>query len=402
MLRRLVTGLAIAGLSLAVAAPAEADSRPPTPQNDPFYTAPSPLPSVAAGDVLKTRKVDLYVDILRLFPVPTRADQVLYRSTSATGTPNAVSGTVITPLTAWTGSGKRPVLAYAMGTQGLGDQCAPSYQIRTGTEVEVAFIAQAITKGWAVALTDYEGLGTPGTHTYANAKSEGRALLDVARAATRLPAAGLDKAAPIGVFGYSQGGQAAAAAAEQAASYAPDLKVVGTATGGVPADLDLVAASNDGGIGFGLVAAAAIGLSTAYSDVPLDNVLTAQGKELFAKIKQACVAEIALLAPGRKLDDFTTVPNVIKDPRWQKRLNENLLGNVKPSAPVYLYHGTADELIPYAGAVALKNRYCAAGTTLEWHVIPLGGHVVTVSLWGTNALNWLGDRFQNRPATSSC
>ncbi|MFK4088330.1 lipase family protein [Kribbella sp. NPDC020789] len=401
MFRRLVTGLAVAGLSCAAVVPAAADDRPPTPQTDPFYTAPSPLPDVPAGDVLRTRKVDLYVDILRLFPTPIRADQVLYRSTSATGTPNAVSGTVITPLTAWSGSGKRPIVAYAMGTQGLGDQCAPSYQLRTGTEVEVAFIVQAIGKGWAVALTDYEGLGTPGTHTYATAKSEGRALLDVARAATRLPAAGLDPAAPIGVFGYSQGGQAAAAAAEQAKAYAPELQIVGTATGGVPADLNLVAKSNEGGV-FGLVAAAAAGLATAYPDVPLDNVLTTEGKALFEKLKQACVAEIGTTALGGHLNDYTTVPDVIKDPRWQQRIHENLLGNVKPSAPVYLYQGSADELIPYAGAVALKDRYCAAGATLEWHVIPLGGHVSTVSLWGTNALNWLGSRFQGRPATTSC
>ena len=129
----------------------------------------------------------------------------------------------------------------------MGDQCAPSRQLQNGTEVEIAFLAQAMFKGWAVAVTDYEGLGTPGDHTYAVARSEGRALLDVARAAGSIP--GLSAAAPIGVFGYSQGGQAASAAAEQWQSYAPSLNVVGVAAGGVPADLNAVAKFNDGNAG---------------------------------------------------------------------------------------------------------------------------------------------------------
>ena len=35
-----------------------------------------------------------------------------------------------------------------------------------GVETESAQVMLAIARGWAVALTDYEGLGTPGQHTY--------------------------------------------------------------------------------------------------------------------------------------------------------------------------------------------------------------------------------------------
>ncbi|RZS36466.1 secretory lipase [Herbihabitans rhizosphaerae] len=410
MLRKLATGLCVVALGLGVAVAAHADDspaaaqdeRPPVPQNDSFYTPPSPLPDVPAGDVLRSREVTLYAEPFRVFPAPVKAHQVIYRSTSATGAPNAVSGTVIVPPTPWIGPGPRPVMAYALGTQGLGDQCAPSYQLRVGTEIEIAFLVQAMVKGWAVALTDYEGLGTPGTHTYATGVSSGRALLDVARAATRLPGAGIDPAAPIGVFGYSQGGQAAASAGEQHAGYAPELNVRGTATGGVPSDLNLVARSNNGGIGFGLVLGAAVGLSAAYPELGLDQALNAEGKKLAERVANACVAEMVVAAPFRRLNDFTTTPDVIDQPKWQKRLAENRLGTVKPSAPVYLYHGTIDELIPYSGAKELKARYCAVGTNLEWHSIPLGEHVLTVSVWGTNALNWLGDRFAGKPTKNSC
>ena len=46
--------------------------------------------------------------------------------------------------------------------------------------------------------------------TYAVGQSEGRAVLDAARAAASVPGAGLSPSGPVGVFGYSQGGQAAA------------------------------------------------------------------------------------------------------------------------------------------------------------------------------------------------
>jgi hypothetical protein len=130
--------------------------------------------------------LEVFAEPLRLLPAPVRAWQLLYRSTSATGDPNAVSGTLLVPPTPWT-DGPRPLVTCAVGTHGIGDSCAPSYKLRTGTENEIALISQALFKGWAVVLTDYEGLGTPGTHTYATGQSEGRTVLDAARAASKVP-----------------------------------------------------------------------------------------------------------------------------------------------------------------------------------------------------------------------
>jgi pimeloyl-ACP methyl ester carboxylesterase len=402
MLRRvLVPLLALGAALLAAPAVAPADPRPPAPSEDPFYTPPNPLPG-QAGDLIRQRRVDWYPEPFRVFPAPVETWLVLYRSTSATGAPNAVSGMVLVPPVPWSGPGPRPVLAYAMGTQGLGDDCAPSYHLRTGTEVEIAFLAQAMLKGYAVALTDYEGLGTPGTHTYAVARSEGHALLDVARAASKVDGADLSPQAPVGLFGYSQGGQAAAAAGESQPTYAPDVPVVGIAEGGVPADLNEVAAYNDGNLGFSLVAGAAVGLATAYPDLPFTDLLNAKGRDVVRKVENSCVVELALADPYGHLNDLTTVPDVIKEPRWQARLAENELGMRKPAAPVLLYHGTLDELIPFHVGEELRARLCALGASVQWQPVPLAAHIVAVSVYGTAALNWLGDRFAGKAPTPNC
>ena len=359
----------------------------------------TPAQAAAPGELVSSQEVAWHPEPLRLLPAPVKAYDIRYRSTSATGTGTVVSGMVLVSPLPWT-NGPRPIVAYAMGTQGMGDQCAPSRQLQNGTEVEIAFLAQAMFKGWAVAVTDYEGLGTPGDHTYAVARSEGRALLDVARAAGSIP--GLSAAAPIGVFGYSQGGQAASAAAEQWQSYAPSLNVVGVAAGGVPADLSAVAKFNDGNAGSGLVFAAAAGYAAAYPELPLADVLNARGRQVIDQIRGACVAEIALVAPFTRLNSLTTQPDVILDPLWQKRLKENTLGAVKPAAPVYLYHGTLDELIPFSVGQKLRSQWCSLGADVQWTALPLLGHVAAVSAWGSNALNWLGDRFAGKVTRPNC
>ena len=205
-----------------------------------FVTA-APAAHADPGVLLEAQPTTVFVGP---FPAPVKAWHLLYRSTSATGAPDAVSGTLLVPPAPWLRGGPRPLITYAVGTHGLGDQCAPSNLLAHGIENESALLAQALSQGWAVVVTDYEGLGTPGTHTYAVGQSEGRAVLDAARAASRVTGAGLSPSGPIGVFGYSQGGQAAAWAAELQGTYAPELNVVGVAAGGVPADLNAVFAGS--------------------------------------------------------------------------------------------------------------------------------------------------------------
>ncbi|MFJ7271263.1 lipase family protein [Streptomyces sp. NPDC099050] len=332
-------------------------------------------------------------------PTNTRAWKIHYNSTTADGAPNVVSGTVIVPQDGRTGP--RPLITYAVGTVGMGDSCAPSNNLPYGTAMEANLIQQLTLRGWAVVVTDYEGLGTPGTHTYTVGPSAGHAVLDAARAATRLPEAGLSAQTPVGIMGYSQGGQASSWAAELQGSYAPELQVKGTATGGVPADLLKVADFNNGSYGSGLIFMAAAGQDAAFPELKLDSYLNPAGKLLVGAMKTNCVAIDAIAGSFKRISDLTT-RNPLAQPDWQARLNQSRLGRTAPAAPVFQYHALADELIPYAVGSRLRSDWCARGTNLEFDTIWIGEHVSGVITQSLAAGNWLADRFAGRSTHPNC
>lgn len=332
-------------------------------------------------------------------PTGTKAWKIHYRSTTADGAPNTVSGTVIVPQDGRIGP--RPLITYAVGTVGMGDSCAPSNNLPHGTAMEANLIQQLTLRGWAVVVTDYEGLGTPGVHTYTVGPSAGHAVLDAARAATRLPEAGLPADTPIGIMGYSQGGQAGGWAAELHGSYAPELKVKGTAIGGVPADLLKVAASNDGSFGSGLIFMAAAGQDAAFPELRLDSYLNPAGKALVAGMKENCVAVDAVAGSFKRISDLTT-RNPLDQPDWQARLGQSRLGRTAPAAPVYQYHALADELIPYGVGRGLRSDWCARGANVEFDTIWVGEHVSGVITQSLAVGQWLADRFAGRPTRPDC
>ncbi|MFH8594265.1 lipase family protein [Streptomyces rimosus] len=363
--------------------------------------APRPTQTAARpGDIVKSSPTSFHP--LPGQPTRTRAWHMEYRSTSAQGTPNVVSGTVIVPDDGRTGP--RPLVTYAVGTVGLADMCAPSAGFPKGTTVEANLIQQLTARGWAVAVTDYEGLGTPGDHTYTVGRAEGQAVLDAARAAQRLPGAvqaGVTADSPVGIMGYSQGGQASGWAAELHGTYAPELKVKGTATGGVPADLLKVADFNNGNVGAGLILMAAVGQDAAFPELDLAKYLNAKGRHYVDFMKNNCVAIDGIAGAFKKISDVT-VRNPLYEADWQRRLRESDLGTRRPDAPVFLYHGTLDELIPYGVGRQLRADWCAKGADVRWNTIPLGEHVIGAVAGAVPAANWLADRFAGKATDGNC
>jgi len=395
MLRRLLaTVAAVASLALSLSAGVAPAALAATPANDPFYTPPDPLPSTEPGALIRYRQSTFTLDPIARTPVPgVRAWQVLYTSRTALGKPMAVSGTVLVPSSPWRGSGPRPLVTYGVGTRGVGDSCAPSYTLSRGTDYEGLFIKAALARGFAVAVSDMRGLGTPGLHTYEVGREQGTALLDAARAALRLPGTGLAANAPIGIIGYSQGGTSAGWAAQLARSYAPELNVKGVAAGGVPADLERVASYLDGGPFVAFALLAALGYDAAYPELRLDTYLNARGRDLLARSSDLCLVSLDgigtfLGVAFTHIDDYVTT-NPLGTPAWQARLRENRLGATKPAAPVLLYHGGIDEIIPIDQARTLRSEWCRLGGRVTWRVYPLAEHALGLAVGAKPALDFL-------------
>jgi len=133
----------------------------------------------------------------------------MYRSTDAQGKPVAVTGTYIEPDVPWPGNGPRPLLAYATGPYGAGEQCAPSRLFSQGIHfsqgfdlmlnVEEGFIATLLARGYAIVVTDGVGMGihSPDSPQWLNRVAAGTALIDAARAAKKLPGTSLEPDGPV-------------------------------------------------------------------------------------------------------------------------------------------------------------------------------------------------------------
>jgi len=399
--RRLVAvGIAVAVVALVGCAD--------LPRDDAFYRQQPALRGEARpGDVLSAREARFTLDPTTLNPRPgVRSWQLLYQSTDASGSANVVSGTVLVPTAPWSGPGPRPLVTYGVGTRGVGDACAPSKTLSTGTDYEGGVIDDALQRGWAVAVSDMPGLGTPGDHTYEVGREQGTAVLDIARAAERLPGTGLDRSTPVGIWGYSQGGSSAGWAAELAATYAPELQVKGTAAGGVPADLRVVAANLDGNFFFSLLGLAAIGYDAAYPDLDLAEYLNADGRNMVEQNRQFCIVSAAglvqfLSLSGHHVHDYFTSVNPLTTPEWIRRLDENRLGSNPPSAPVLLQHALADEVIPRSQALTLRKEWCDRGANVTWGDL-FGEHALGIVFSIQPSIDFLADRFAGRPIAGNC
>ena len=83
-------------------------------------------------------------------------------------------------------------------------------------------------------------------------------------------------------------------------------------------------------------------------------------------------------------------------------INAQQLGTTKIPVPMYEYHGQADEIIPLAQDIALKQQYCAEGVPDEFVLYP-SEHITTQFQAAPEVVSWLGNRFAGQlPAPSDC
>ncbi|GGB23933.1 lipase [Flexivirga endophytica] len=374
-----------------------------------FYVPPKPMPKVAHGTLLRYQRTKLTI------PGGT-AWKVMYASTSLAGRSIAVTGIVVVP-TGNAPEGGWKLISVAHGTTGIADDCAPSrFDVPENVDTTSAYTVALsrgdyrrfaedgyLKAGYVLSFTDYEGLGTPGVHPYLVGPSERRSVLDAARAARRLPHTPVRKS--FAIWGYSQGGHAAAWANDLAAKWTPELHLMGSVAGGPVSELNLVAntlgsTSMEPSLFFMIIA----GYAAAYPELHPSDVLTPAGIRVMQKFEAHCGAYPGAVR-GQKLSDLVK-PGFDSNTAWQRRLGESnpgQYGSQAPAAPLLILHSADDEVVPAFLSKTMLDRICRIGWTVERRIYHNGkGHVAEVPNAMADALPWINARMAGKKPASNC
>ncbi len=378
---------------------------PESPEKDPFYKPPAGFESKAPGTVLKSRCA-----VVPELPGEQFGEvnsyQLLFRSTNSHDEPIAAVTTIIVPGTPWTGLGERPFVAYTPAIDGLGVDCNPSYELREGSEGELAVAGPMLERGWEVDIPDFEGEDME----YGAGPTAARVTLDSIRAAYNFKPADVGPSNPLGTGGYSGGGQASAWTLEESHSYAPELHFTAGAPGGIPVDLNELAKSDDGTAGFSIVLAAAVGVDRGFPELGLGSLWNAEGLAAEKKLEKQCINEFVDEYPDKKFGEFTKpeYPEPLELPQVEKVLAADSLGTEPgmvndglPTSPVFLWQSKTDELVPAAGVERLANYYCSEGVDVTFDLGASGEHITYLDN-APAAIAYLEARFNGESVESTC
>lgn len=383
----MVTGVAVA-LALGLA------SRPVSAQTT-FYNATAAEIAGAPGTLIRQEP-------MAGAPFSANAYRVLYRSIGLKGEPIAVSGVVIVPANPPPAAG-RPIVVWAHPTSGIIPRCAPS--LANFFFEQVQGLRDMVRHGYVVAATDYPGLGTSAPHPYLVGVSEGRAVLDIARAARSLTSS--DASRTVALWGHSQGGQAVLYAAELAHSYAPDLDIVGVAAAAPATDLGTLMRDDLATSGGKNLLAMTLWSWNRVFGAPIDKVVVPAAMPEVDKLANDCLESIVDIEPraavGKQLQkQFLSVSDLTALEPWRTLLAENTVGTLPPEIPVFLAQGAKDATVDPPVTAAYFKRLCAAGSKVTMRILPKAGHAVIAMQSATTAVSWIADRFAGAAPASDC
>lgn len=365
------------------------------PAPDAFYSAPEEVPS-EPGRLLRSEPFTSAE-----IPAGARAWRILYTTTRDEGESAVASGLVIAP-----DLGEPvPVIAWAHGTTGFAQGCAPSV-LDDGLAAGAMMIQdRVIEQGWAMVATDYAGLGTAGPHPYLIGEGEGRSVLDAIRAARQLTEAEL--ADETVVWGHSQGGHAALWTGQLAPTYAPELRIAGVAAlapaSNLPGLIEGLGAITGGEI-FGSFVVAAY--TAAYPELDAADYLRPAARIIVPELAQRCLADRSTVVSALQTLLFDR-SIWTRDPNrgaLATRLEENVPdGPVE--APLLIGQGADDTLITPEAQRDYVEQRCAAGHSVDYRTYPGRGHVPLVepdSPLVPDLISWTGDRLVGAPEADSC
>jgi hypothetical protein len=359
-----------------------------TPDKDAFYAAPHNVQSLAPGTIIRTRGVQ--TSFLGVIPnLSVKSYQLLYRTTATNGSAIASATTVFMPLVAM----KDRFVSFHTAYDGSSPLCSPSYTYQLGaaqagliTEAELLFLESFVASGYIVSSPDYESEDA----AFGAGRLAGMVALDSMRAVSSFRTAGFTTPTPrIVGYGYSGGSLPTGWAASLQRKYAPELPVVGWASGGTVANLTGTALYLDNTLFSGFLPPAIDGLmkpSSYQTELAprIASIITPYGQQVLDFAKEHCIADLFNFAEmSMQTTAITSLGDrVFYDPVIHDVLSRITMGvspDESPIAPMYIFHALPDEVIPYANASSLVDAWCADGVTVDFLTYQNGGHADTVS-----------------------
>lgn len=359
--RKAVLLLAVAILGAAPAQAGGSAEASPVP-NAAFYDWVG-APRAAPGTLLRSEELPGEFALVDA----AKSIRILYSSTNGVdglGTV-AVSGALFIP------KGKPPaggwsLLNWAHGTTGIADICAPSRLPRS--KRDAAYLGAWLRAGYAVAASDYQGLGTPGIHPYSNYRAASYSVLDMARAATQ---AGypIERRGAI-IAGQSQGAGAAVAAGGYAPRYAPELAIAGVIATGLPnlsreAILSGLAWSATDAMVTGAYAMIEYELSHVHPEIKAEDIFTPAGLPLGALVETACLGDLMKEASNRQLNPAVTFKPGMLARLWNTDVDLRSFPTEQLSMPLFVGIGLSDTAALPATTMKLVEQMCIAGSSVS-------------------------------------
>jgi len=367
---------------------------PPNPGGKSAPSGPVAEPGRKPGDLLSFKE-------MKGAPTGSKAWRILYVSMGIDGRTVETSGVIVAPDQP-NPLGGRPVVAWAHGTTGVEDDCAPS-QAEHFFE-RIPHLPALIALDYVVVATDYEGLGTPGVHPYLVGLSEARAVLDSVRAAGNLKQAGAGRR--FIVWGHSEGGHAALFTGQRARDYAPELHVEGVAAISPPTDLEVLLEDDLTERAGRVLGAYAIWSWSQVYKAPLDLVVKPAYIPTIQKTAHDCIETevegFQILVDSSYLPKDMLVDGAFAVDPWKGLIEENRPGRAPIPSPIYVAQGAEDDIVRPSVTGDFVKGLCASGATVRYDLLPGVNHIRAARVSATTAVQWIRDRFNGDRVPNNC
>lgn len=363
-----------------------------------FYSYGAAIPS--PGQLLKQEALNAEQSV----PGAADAVRLLYSSTDGladTG-PVVVSGALFLPEGTPPSDGW-PLLLWSHGTVGIADKCAPTW---TGyVPFHDEHLSQWLSEGYAIVASDYQGLGTKGTHPYLATRPAAYSNLDVLRA---VQSADFPVSDRIVLAGQSQGAGAAIATAGYAPNYAPELDIRAVIATGVPfftPDALLAvqqARPNDAidpMLGYNFLALTLI--EQIDPNFAVEDYVSDEALPLARGVTEICNRDMRGKITEAGLTYNKTFKTAPTEP-LRRAFERMQFPSLKLSVPVFVGIGADDRDTPPRMQAGFVKASCRAGATVETHVFEGHDHLTVLNHSQSVSKMFATKAFQNEEISGNC